>query len=166
MFNGRHFGYLPCIKVIAFVDVLYCSQPLNQMTNWMCFNKRWFYGNEGLDLSSLCAEISAGRGRRTALCSLPFALSLPIFITLSLSILTSSSLFFSYQLATLSFSLSSPASVSYRFKSSLDVDALAPRYGGIGQAVTSAAPARDVHALAPQVPESLCYHQDGIVGQS
>lgn len=55
---------------------------------------------------------------------------------------------------------------SYRFESSLNVDALTPRYSGIGETVAGAATARDIHTLAPQVPEGLCYHQDGIVGQS
>lgn len=52
-----------------------------------------------------------------------------------------------------------------RFESSLDVDALAPGNRGIGQAVPGAASPGDVHTLAPQVPERLCDHQDGIMGQ-
>ena len=130
-------------------------------------------------MSELCAEISGGRGRRTALHSLPFSLSLSIFITLALTISASLPLafFFGYQLATfssplppLALSLSLSVAFSprppYRFESSLDVDALAPRHSGIGQTVSSAAPARDVHSLATQVPEGLCYHQDGVMGQS
>lgn len=55
-------------------------------------------------MSELCAEISGGRGRRTALHSLPFSLSLSIFITLALTISASLPLafFFGYQLATFS----------------------------------------------------------------
>lgn len=46
-------------------------------------------------MSELCAAISEGRGRRTALHSFPFSLSLSIFITLSLAIAASLLLAFS-----------------------------------------------------------------------
>lgn len=54
---------------------------------------------------------------------------------------------------------------SYHFEGSLYVDALAPGHGGVGQAVARAPPARHVHSLAPEVPEGLRNHEDGIVGQ-
>ena len=54
---------------------------------------------------------------------------------------------------------------SYHFERSLDVDALAPRHGRVGQAVPGAPPTRHVHPLAPQVAERLDDHQDGVVGQ-
>lgn len=54
---------------------------------------------------------------------------------------------------------------SYHFQGPLYVDALAPGYCRIGEAVTRAPPARHVHSLAPKVPEGLGDHKDGIVGQ-
>lgn len=53
----------------------------------------------------------------------------------------------------------------HRFESSLNVDALAPRHGGVGETIPGAAAARDVHSLPPQVPEGFRYHQNCIVGQ-
>lgn len=54
---------------------------------------------------------------------------------------------------------------SYHFESPLNVDALTPGDCWISQAISSTAPPWDIHALAPQVPEGLCNHQDGIVRQ-
>lgn len=54
---------------------------------------------------------------------------------------------------------------SHHFQGSLDVNALAPGHGGIGQAVARAAPAGHVHALASEVAERFCDHEDGVVGE-
>ena len=58
-----------------------------------------------------------------------------------------------------------PLETSYHLEGPLDVDALAPGHGGVGQAVPGAAAARHVHTLPPQVTEGLGDHQDGVVGQ-
>lgn len=54
---------------------------------------------------------------------------------------------------------------SYHFQGSLDVDALAPGHGRVGEAVARTPPARHVHTLAPKVPEGFRNHEDGVVGQ-
>ena len=91
-----HFAYIAGIKVLSSMELQECAQSVNQMMNWICFNKRCsFMVMRGLDLSELCAKISGGRGRRVSLRSLPFSLSLSIFITLSLAISASLLLAFS-----------------------------------------------------------------------
>lgn len=116
------------------------------------------------------------RGGRTARHFFPFSLSLPILITLSLPITAPLPLVFSL---VISLPLNPPPPwpwpnppcsdssphPPHRFESSLDVDALAPRHGGVGETIPGAAAARDVHSLPPQVPEGFRYHQNCIMGQ-
>lgn len=40
MCNSHHFAYIAGIKVLVSVEQLECAQPVNQMMNWIRFNKR------------------------------------------------------------------------------------------------------------------------------
>ncbi len=40
MCNSRHFAYIAGIKVLVFMELLECAQSVNQMMNWIRFNKR------------------------------------------------------------------------------------------------------------------------------
>lgn len=168
MCNSPRFTYRAGIKVHMSTELLECTQSVNQMMNWIRFNKRcsFMVMRDWIWVSSAQRYLEAER-RRIALHPLPFSLSLPIFITLARYLcFTSLSFFFRFQLANPPRPRYHYPAPPYRFESSLNVYTLAPRYSGIGQTVSGAASTGDIHALAPQVPEGFCYHQDGIMGQS
>lgn len=56
-----------------------------------------------------------------------------------------------------------PSWVPHLLQGSLDVDALSPGHGGVGQAVPGVAAAGDVDALPPQVLEGLGHHPHPVV---
>lgn len=55
--------------------------------------------------------------------------------------------------------------LSHLFEGALHIDALVPRRGGVGEAVSSIPSSGDVHFLTPQVPEGLGHHHHAIVRQ-
>lgn len=162
------------LMAFRYVELL-CAQRRDEMINWLRFNKRcsfmlmkawiwvssvhWYLGAEGAEQNS------------PALFSLLSVTSHPYHTLTPYHRFTSSSLFFSYQLAT---QPSTPTTLTlrtytaplpHRFESPLNVDPLAPRHSGVSETVTGAASAGDVHSLPPQVPEGFRYHQNGIMGQ-
>lgn len=56
-----------------------------------------------------------------------------------------------------------PAWVPNLLQGSLDVDALSPGHGGVGEAVAGVAAAGDVDALPPEVLERLGHHPHPVV---
>lgn len=150
-----------------------CARCSDETINWIRFNKRCSF----MVMRAWIWVSSAHRYQRgensPALFSLLSVTSHPYHTLTPYHRSTSSSLFFSYQLATqppapltLTLHAQTPSPhPPHRFESSLDVDALAPRHGGVGETIPGTAAARDVHSLPSQVPEGFSYHQNCIMGQ-